>query len=82
MVSSCTFAHLIPQSATFTSFRAPIPAISHVDLFDLRPENYEKCLKISNRFKTDSVFFLKKASIIRVSSVDKFLLKKFKTFNI
>ena len=60
MVSSCRFAHLIPQSATFTPFRTPIPAISRFDLFDLRPENYEKCLKISNGFKTDSAFLGKK----------------------
>ena len=48
------------QSATFTPFRTPIPAISHFDLFGLRPENCEKCLKISNRFIIDSVFLRKK----------------------
>ena len=77
MVSSCRFTHLIPQSATVTPFRTPKPTISHFDLFGLRPENCEKCLKIYNRFR----IFKKRGSIIRVSSVDKFLLKNFKTFN-
>ena len=45
MVCSCRFTHLMPQSATFTPFRSPTPAISHFDLFDLRPEKCEKCLK-------------------------------------
>ena len=60
MVSSYRFTHLIPQSATFTPFRTPMAAISHFDLFGLRPENCEKCLKISNRFIIDSVFLRKK----------------------
>ena len=42
MVSSNRFTHLIPQSATFTPFRTPMPAISHFHLFGLRPENCEK----------------------------------------
>ena len=45
----------MPQNATFTSFRTHIPAISYFDLFGLRPEIWEKCLKISNRFITDLV---------------------------
>ena len=52
-VSSYRFTHLIPQSATFTPFITPMSAISHFDLFGLRPENCEKCLKISNRFIAD-----------------------------
>ena len=60
MVSSYRFTHLIPQSATFKPFRTPMPAISHFYLFGLRPEKCEKCLKISNRFITDSVFSRKK----------------------
>ena len=60
IVSSFRFTRLIPQIATFTPFRTPIPAISHFDLFGLRPENCEKCLKISNRFITDSIFLRKK----------------------
>ena len=32
----------IPQSATLNPFRVPIPAISHLDLFGLRPEYSEK----------------------------------------
>ena len=55
MVSSYRFTHLIPQSATFTPFRTPIPTVSRFNLFGLRPENCEKCLKISNRFIIDSV---------------------------
>ena len=58
--SSCRFTHLLPESATLTPFRTPIPAISHFDLFGLRPETCEKCLKISNRFVTDSIFLRKK----------------------
>ena len=42
MVSSCGFTHLMPQSATFAPFRTAIPAISHFDLFGLRPENWGK----------------------------------------
>ena len=60
MVSSYRFTHLIPQSATFTPFRTPMSAISNFDLFGLRLENCEKCLKISNGFKTDLVFLRKK----------------------
>ena len=60
MVSSCRFTHFLPQSATFTPFRTPIPAISHFDLFGLRPENREKRSKISNKFIIDSVFLRKK----------------------
>ena len=55
MVSSYKFTHHMPQNATFTSFRTHIPAISYFDLFGLRPEIWEKCLKISNRFITDLV---------------------------
>ena len=36
------FTHSIPQSATLTPFRSPIPAISHLDLLGLRPEKKEK----------------------------------------
>ena len=49
----------MPQSATVTHFRKPIQAISHFDLFGLRPAKREKCLSISNRFITDSVFLKK-----------------------
>ena len=68
------------QSVTFTPFTTPITAISYFYLF--KTEKCEKCLNISKRFITDSVFLRKKDSIIRVSSVDKFLLKNLKTFNI
>ena len=43
MVSSFSFTH--PQSTIFTPFGTPMPTISHFDMFDLRPENCEKCLK-------------------------------------
>ena len=46
----------MPQRAPF---KTPTPAISHFDLFGLRPENYEKYLKISNRFITDLVVLRK-----------------------
>ena len=45
MVSSCRFTDLMPQNAIFTHFKKPITAISHFDLFGLRPEKSEKCLK-------------------------------------
>ena len=61
MVSLCRFTLLILQSATLAPFRTPIPAISHFDLFGLRLENCENCLKVSNRFLTDSVFLRKKS---------------------
>ena len=47
------------QSASFTNFRS-IPAISHLDLFDLRPKRWEKYLKMSNRFTADLGFLRKK----------------------
>ena len=40
MVSSCSFTHLMPQSATFAPFRTAVPAISHFDFFGLRPEDW------------------------------------------
>ena len=52
----------MPQSATITPFRTPIPAISDFDFFGLRPENFENCLKISNRFMTDLVVLRKKVA--------------------
>ena len=42
IVSFSRFTHSIPQSATLTPFRSPIPAISHLDLLGLRPEKKEK----------------------------------------
>ena len=33
--------HLIQQTATFTRFSSPIPATSHFDNFDFKPENDE-----------------------------------------
>ena len=45
MGSSCRFTDLMPQNVTFTHFRTPVTAISHFDLFGLRPEKCEKCLK-------------------------------------
>ena len=82
MVSSCRFTHLMPQSTTFIPFRTPIPAISHFDLFGLRPENCEKCLNICSRFITDLLFLRKKVVSSALAVRIKFLLKNFKTFNI
>ena len=52
--------HFVPQSAIFTTFRAPIPATSHLDLLGFKPENDEN---MSNAFITsikDSLSFRKK----------------------
>ena len=43
----------IPQSANLTPLRAPKPAISHLLLFGLSPENVEKILKVLNYQITD-----------------------------
>ena len=45
-ISSLSLLHLIPQSATCTPLRAPMPAVSHLLLFGLSPETskmYRKC---------------------------------------
>ena len=39
--------HCMPQSVTLTPFKAPVPAISHFDLFGFRPEISETLLKPS-----------------------------------
>ena len=41
--------HCMPQSATLTHFRSPVPAISEFDLFGFRPEilkNFQKPSKL------------------------------------
>ena len=47
ILTVCSFKlmHCMPSRTTVTSFRAPIPAISHFDLFGSRPEIFEKLSK-------------------------------------
>ena len=56
--------HCMPQGATLTPFRAPIPAVSHFYSFDFRPEivseNLENLSKIFKTSITDAWFFTKK----------------------
>ena len=60
MVFSSRLIHSIPQSATSTPFRDPIPAISHLDLFGLRPENNENSWKACVKRMTEFLSFKKK----------------------
>ena len=46
MESSVRITFLKPQSATVTLFLTPIPQISHFDLFNFKPEYFEKMLKL------------------------------------
>ena len=46
MVSKTKSILCIPQTATFTPFRTPIPEISHLLKFSLNPEKREKILKL------------------------------------
>ena len=46
MCSEFKFTHFVPKSAVFAPFLTPIPAISHFDLFILRPEYLEKMSKV------------------------------------
>ena len=46
----------MPQSATLTSFRSPIPAISHFDVLGFNTDTFENLSKTSI---TDSWFFRK-----------------------
>ena len=41
MVFTFKLTHFIPQTATSTPFSDPIPAISYLEKFGLRPENFE-----------------------------------------
>ena len=41
MVFIFTLTHFIPWTATSTPFRDPIPAISHLEKFGLRPDYFE-----------------------------------------
>ena len=44
MVSSLKLTHFMPQSATCTTFRTPIPAISHFASLAFNPEKLKKYL--------------------------------------
>ena len=45
MVSKTDSTHCIPQTATFTPFKTPIPAMSHLLKFGLNPGKREKIRK-------------------------------------
>ena len=51
--------HLVPQTAIWTPFRAPIPAILHFVRLGFNPEKREKVLNISTRFSMDCASFRK-----------------------
>ena len=46
MESSVRITFLKPQSATGTLFLTPIPQTSHFDVFNFKPEYFEKMLKL------------------------------------
>ena len=50
---------LLPQTVTWTLFRAPIPAISHFVRLGFSPEKREKVLNISTMFWMDCASFRK-----------------------
>ena len=50
----------MPQSATLTPYRVPIPVISYFYLFGSRPEIFEKLPKTFKIPITDVLFLIKK----------------------
>ena len=60
IVSLVRSMQTIPQSAAFTPFRTPNPAISHFVVLSLNPEYSENIWKVFITSKTDPLFFQKK----------------------
>ena len=50
MESSVRITFLNPQSAKGTLFLTPIPQISHLDVFNFKPEYFEKNVEALNDF--------------------------------
>ena len=74
MVSSFKMVHCMPHSATLTPFRAPIPAISHFDLYDFRPKKISKFIKNLQNFYYRCFVFNKETGILG-SSIQKIMFK-------
>ena len=59
MVSLHKSIHFIPQTATFTLFSTPMPAILHFSLFGFKPECFKNVSIILKSYLVD-LFSLKK----------------------
>ena len=71
--------HLIPQTATWTPCRAPIPAITHFVRLGFSPKK-KNVLNVSNRFSMDCASFRRKRRIICICSIKDAVFKYFYTF--
>ena len=69
------------QSASFTPFRTPIPAISHLEIFGFKRENSEDVQCVYNF--NNGVFVLnKESSIVSICCMQRLVIKNVNTFYI
>ena len=82
MESSVRIAFFKPQSATGTLCLKPIPKISHLDVFNFKPEYFEQMLKLLMISLTEEISLTKKFRVISIGSQKKIFVENIKLIDI